>query len=289
MPLVQNFIFSDNRYLCSVINTKNINNENIVILVHGLTETKAEKEFLYSKISYGLSEFFPFTVVQFDLSGHGDSEDDINQFNLYHWINDTINVVKSFNDYKHKRIHLIGTGIGNLIINYVVNQLKGLDVSICNQIFISPKNTFSEIKSYFESSNSFIDLKGVLNVEDFLGMTYENKQLSDSMSLFEPSPRFLNEDLHKCLIQLGCFSYDNIVAEFSKELIENISRYSMLDVLDPNTKTLVIEGTENSWFKFDPKKHFNIKVEKVSGDNFLLFNDPIRQNKIVDKIISFLT
>ncbi|USK44104.1 hypothetical protein [Cytobacillus oceanisediminis] len=287
MPLFQNYIASDNRYLCSVINTNDINNEDIVILVHGLTETKAEKEFLYSKISHGVSGFFPFTVVQFDLSGHGDSEGEIKQFNLYDWINDTINVAKSFDNYNQKKFHLIGTGIGNIIISYAAKQLKSSGINVYSQIFISPKNSFNNIKSYFENSNSFEDLKEIIDVEEFLRMTYANEQLSDSMLLFEPSPTFLNENLHKCLIQLGSFSYDNVVTEFSKKLIEDISKFSLLDNVDHEIKTLVIQGTENSWFEFKPEGNSNILVEKISGDNFLLFNNPRRQNEIVDKIINF--
>ncbi|MEC2074256.1 alpha/beta fold hydrolase [Alkalihalophilus marmarensis] len=287
MTLIQKYIASNDRYLCSVINNSDIDKD-IVILVHGLAETKAEKEFIFTKISREVSESLAYTVVQFDLAGHGDSDGEIKQYNLNDWISDTINVIKSLDNFKNRKIHLIGTGIGNLIISCVANQLRSTEIKIYSQIFISPKNNFSKIKSFFEDTDSFDELKEELDTEIFLNMTYTNEQLSDSMMLFEPSPIFLNKGLHDCLIQLGSFSYDNIVTEIKKELIEDISEWSLLENnFDSDTKVLIIEGTENSWFNYNSEIHPNITVEKIIGDNYLLFNNPKRQIDIVEKILNF--
>jgi esterase/lipase len=285
MLIDQFYIQNQDESLCTLITECEQDIENFVFLIHGLTETKAEKEFMFTKISRSLATALPVRTVAFDLSGHGDSSGDLYRFSLNNWVEDTKAVIQSEVDSSNKeiKIHLIGAGVGNIIVLKVSRELELMGYCISSNILISPSENFKG----FEKAISFKkhSLPEVISIEEYLNPQKEINKVDDSMLMFEPSPTYSNTRLHEYLIQLGCFSYDNIVAKVNKKLVEEVESFILNEYLEKKISTLVIEGTENEWL--DKNSSIKNSIKKIPGDNRTLPNNPIRQQKIVETILEF--
>lgn len=279
---IEQFYLRDKANLCTLISKEENqrSSEDYVIFFHGLLSTKVEKEFLFSKIARELLKNYHVTAVQFDLAGHGDSTGVLEAYGLRDWIHDASKIVEYIASLGGTKIHLVGTGIGSIIMLRVTELLRDKSALVNSHVLISPTLDFQGFMKSLESVKS--EVPEIVDIEEFL--LASTPDASDSM--LDPAPIFQNKSLHDFLIQLGAFSYDNIVASINRRLVCEIEGFSLMEELNPQIPTLIVQGNENCWFK-DQSDRDNIQVSIISGDNARLPNHPIRQNDITDSILNF--
>jgi pimeloyl-ACP methyl ester carboxylesterase len=85
----------DSTRIPAIINVPDLikNSKECIVLLHGLTTSKNEYQNVYRNLAEKLAEQ-GWQSVRFDFRGHGDSEDSLDQFNVYNQILDTLSVIK---------------------------------------------------------------------------------------------------------------------------------------------------------------------------------------------------
>ncbi|MBD2847466.1 alpha/beta hydrolase [Paenibacillus sp. IB182496] len=98
--------------------------QGVVLTLSGLGFSKNERAYFYSKLSRRLSQ--NYIVVQFDYTGHGDSDGDFSDATVPVLIEDVLTIVKHIETkYQDYPINIISRGIGTWLVSYLsckINQ-----------------------------------------------------------------------------------------------------------------------------------------------------------------------
>ncbi len=232
-----------NRYILRGLFSKpDIDFQNIVVMLHGFTGHKNENGYLFKQLTKTLTDI-QFSTLRYDFMGSGESDGNFEDFTLFSLLEDAKNIIKEAYLLNHqKKIILLGFSMGGAIASRVAIEMKDY---IEKLILLSPAGNIAKIiHSRFESNP--IDENG--NID--MGGYYMNKKLDQS---------FNGYDLYK---DIETFERPVLITQGSADRSVPPMYSKKYDELYPNSKYVLIEGSEHCYTKVPYRKILNDTVKE---------------------------
>ena len=253
----QLWFYNNNYAMLGVIRGEGNVGKTGIVFLPGLGQTKAGIYFLFSQIAMEIES--DFVTLQFDYTGFGDSEGEMEECNLEKLLSDSKKAIELFAEKMFcKEIILIGMGIGNIIAAQcakILSVVKGI-------ILLSPyKNCLNSYQEFEELIKRIKDSFEVLDTAELGDWDREN---------------FVNE----FFVLLGAGMHRNKGLLIRKEFLLEISEVNLEKLIIQSGKTVLLVQAEN-----EKRNIYNVEMKKIffkKSDAKL--QDPDDRNIIINEI-----